>query len=269
MDFAEKLKCTDQSAKCLRLLQARDILINGLAIRNQHIVDGTTLPLPHATAFRTGQFSRIPVMFGTTRDEWTFINAIIEIDSGKPLTADQYPAEIASAFGQANASQILQRYPLSAFSSPALALSAAQTDAGFSCSTRRVVQWVSEYVPQTYAYEFADRTAPSYMQPVSFPTGSSHTFELQYLFPAYHGATGTPHQLNAAQARLSDDIVKYWTNFALQANPNSADTPSWPSYRNGSTSDNWQSLNLPRPVTLSQGEYASVHQCDFWDALYK
>jgi len=266
-DFARAMGCPDQSAKCLRSLSVRDILDKGPVIGNQHIVDGTILPLQHATAFRTGQFNRVPMMIGANRDDWTWIRAFIESATGAPLTSAQYPNEIAATFG-ANASQVIARYPLSAYLSPSLAIAAAETDAGFTCSARRLLQWVSRYVPQTYAFQFADRTAPSYMPPVSFQLGAAHTFELQYLFPQFHGATGTPQNLNADQLRLSDQMVRYWTTFARQGNPNSESSPSWATYGEGS-GDNWQSLHLPEPARLPQGEFAAEHKCDFWDGLYE
>lgn len=121
---------------------------------------------------------------------------------------------------------------------------------------------LSEFVP-VFAYEFTDRTAPSYAPLASFPYGAAHTFEIMYLFPLYHGGLGTPHPLNEAQERLSDQMVSYWTEFAEQGNPNSGDRPFWPQYRAGL--DNYQSLNLSNPVTITT--FGAEHKCDFWDGL--
>jgi para-nitrobenzyl esterase len=266
--FATAVGCPDQSAQCLRSLSAADILKRGMAFQtNQHIVDGTVLPLPYAEAFPTGRFNRVPLIIGTNRDEWRWLRAILELESGKPLTAAEYPAAIAATFGQANAARIIGRYPLSAYASPSLALGAAETDGGLTCPIRNLAQWISRHVGPTYAYEFVDRTAPSYMAPVSFPYGAAHTFEIQYLFPLYRGSTGTPQPLNEAQTLLSDAMVSYWTTFARNGDPNSPKTPPWPRYIDGATSDNWQSLQLPAPVTAPRGDFAAEHQCAFWGML--
>ena len=266
--FAAAVGCADQSAQCLRALSVSDILKRGGAFQtNQHIVDGTVLPLSYASAFSTGRFNRVPLIVGMNRDEWGWLRAQIELGSGRPMTAAEYPAAIAATFGAVNAPKIIERYPLSTYPSPSQALAAAETDGGFSCPMRKMAQSVAVYEASTYAYEFIDRTAPSYMAPVSFPLGAAHTFEIQYLFPRYHGATGRPQQLNAAQARLSDYMVSYWTTFARNGDPNSVKTPVWPRYRDDPARDNWQSLQLPAPVTTPHGDFASQHQCDFWDKL--
>jgi para-nitrobenzyl esterase len=48
----------------------------------------------------------------------------------------------------------------------------------------------------------------------------------------FHGGQGTPHLLNDAQERLSDQLVIWWTNFARTGNPNAGDAakPQWKKY---------------------------------------
>ena len=268
--FADAVGCPDQSAECLRALSAADILKrSGEFQTNQHIVDGAILPLSYAKAFSTGQFNHMPLIMGMNKDEWRWLRGIVEIGSGKPMKAADYPAAIAATFGAKNAEEIIRHYPLSAYPSASVALAAAETDGGFSCPMREMIQDVARYESNTYAYEFMDETAPSYMQPVSFPYGAAHTSEIQYLFPLYHGSTGTPHPLNAGQTHLSDQMVAYWTTFAKNGNPNSKKTPHWPSYKDKSGTDHWQLLQQPKPATAAAGKFASQHQCEFWNSLSK
>ncbi len=43
------------------------------------------------------------------------------------------------------------------------------------------------------AFEFAGRTASSYLKPTTFPLGAAHTYELPHLFPGFHdGTAGLP-----------------------------------------------------------------------------
>lgn len=269
--FADAVGCPDQSAQCLRSLSAEDILRkSGDFQTNQHIVDGSILPLPYARAFGEGEFTRVPLMIGMNRDEWRWLRTIVEQGTGKPMTAAEYPDAVAATFGKKNAARIVELYPASAFPSPSEALGAAETDGGFSCPMRQMAQTVAGHDPRTYAYEFMDRTAPSYMGPVSFPYGAAHTSEIQYLFPLYHGSKGTPHPLNASQQQLSDQMVSYWTTFARTGSPNSSKTPNWPVYMDvASGGENWQLLQLSGPVTAAQREFVSRHHCDFWDSLSK
>jgi para-nitrobenzyl esterase len=267
--FATTMGCTDQSARCLRSLSVRDILTRGLAFTSQArvIVDGTVLPRTLGAALSSGQFNRVPLIAGTNRDEHTWFVALTELATGHVLTAAEYRDAIEAAFGP-NAPAVLARYPLRNYSSPSLALAAVQTDSRVSCPSRRLIQWVSRVVPRTFAYEFADRTAPQYTPPVSFPYLAAHTSEIQYLFPLYHGATGTIHPLNAAQQRLSDQMVTYWTRFARSGWVNGPQPPYsppfWPRYTE--QRDNFQSLRLPEPVT-TRGAFAAEHQCAFWNRV--
>ena len=59
----------------------------------------------------------------------------------------------------AAAAVIAAKYPLSAYSSPAVALGAVGTDAIFACPAVSAELSLSQYVP-TYAYEFNDENAP-------------------------------------------------------------------------------------------------------------
>lgn len=266
--FASAVGCPDQSAQCLRSLSTEEILKRSMDFQtDQHIVDGTILPLSYVQAFTSGQFNHVPLMIGTNHDEWRWLRAIVELDTGKPMTAADYPAAIASTFGKSNEAKIINRYPLSDYTSPSVALATAETDGGFSCPMLRMAKTVARYEPNTYVYEFADSTAPSYMSPVSFPYGAAHTSEIQYIFPLYHGATGTPQPLNAKQELLSRQMVSYWTTFARNGNPNSPKTPTWPRFAEKASQENVQLLNSPKPVTATRGSFAAEHQCDFWDSL--
>src|SRR5260370_894012 len=80
-------------------------------------------------------------------------------------------------------------------------LPALGSDAIFACNSRKAVRLLSQYVP-TYAYEFNDEDAPQrFLPPVSFPYGSAHASEIQYLFGLR--ATVEAPELTAEQRRLS------------------------------------------------------------------
>lgn len=106
-------------------------------------------------------------------------------------------------------------------------------------------------------YEFNDLDAPLPLGfSVSFPSGSYHAAELQYLFDLT--TLGFP-VLSGDQEQLSDAMVRYWTRFARTGNPNSRATPAWPRYR---ASDRFQSLEAPTP--LAKGDFAADHKCGVW-----
>ena len=138
-------------------------------------------------------------MTGLVRDEQAFF--LPEANTKKPLTADDFMRYTVS-YGAAHKDKLLAKYPLADYPSPSLA-EIAMAQGAKACTARLLDRTWSKYVP-VYAYEFADRTAPSYFPDVSYPMRAYHTSELQYLFPRFRGGQGTSHPLNEAQERLSD-----------------------------------------------------------------
>jgi para-nitrobenzyl esterase len=225
-------------------------------------LDGFVLPMSVGPAFSTGQFNHVPVIEGSNHDEWRLFVAQTEVATGTPLTAAGYIPAIQATLGVSAglATFIASVYPLSAYSSPSVALGAVGTDAVFSCNARIAAGRLSKFVP-TYQYEFNDPTVPMlYFPPVSFPTGAYHASELGYIFDL----SGTPVPnpgLTPAQQDLSDVMVGYWAHFAQTGDPNSMGAPVWPPYLSG-VSDQFQSLQQPTPLTGAA--FAVDHKCSIW-----
>jgi para-nitrobenzyl esterase len=250
-NFAASVGCNDQSARCLRSKSVEEILANWGFFESSLNVDGKVLPQSPDTAFATGQFNRVPLMNGTNHDEWRFFT--------DPITADEYPSVVESMVGPDAAPLVLAEYPLDNFDSPALAVGAIGTDSIFACPARVVDQVLSTQV-RMFAYEFNDINAPEvFLPPVGFPYGAAHASELLYLFKLTW-----PGQLNAEQRKLSNNMIRYWTQFAKSGDPNSSGVPFWPQY--DTTTDEFQSLLPPSPTT--ELEFATDHKCDFWATLF-
>jgi para-nitrobenzyl esterase len=274
-DFARAIGCSVQTVACLRSVSVPTILAANIPDNTARggkfsfdpqtspVADGIILPRPLRTAFSTGEFNHVPIMNGTNRDEYTWFQALAELNSGRIVTASEYATSVAAAFG-ANAPAVLNRYPLSNYQTPSNALAAAIGDRIMICGSRRATRSVSRFV-DTYAYEFNVRDTPIATPLVSFPYFAAHTGEIPYLFPGFHGATGPLHELNKAQMRLATQIVQYWTTFARTGTPNSKKlkSPSWPRYED--RLDNYQRLELPVPVTFRG--ITEEHQCEFWDNI--
>ena len=137
----------------------------------------------------------------------------------------------------------------------------------FACPARFANELASVFVP-TFAYEFNDEKAPqNFLPPVTFPYGASHASEIQYIFPTANpsglGLNLAQAPLDANQEKLSDRMVGYWTEFARQGDPNGSGQPIWPRFhRDGQV---LQALVPPTPTT--EANFATAHQCNFWDNL--
>jgi para-nitrobenzyl esterase len=212
-----------------------------------------------------------------------------------PFTAANYTATVATFAGSegiygsgtypaGTPTAVTSHYPLSAFSTPELALDRITTDP-LECEQRAINSLFASQVP-VYAYEFDDRTAPSYFPPMpGLQMLAYHTGDIQYLFPLYHGGPqGIVHQLNGQQERLSDELVAAWTNFAWTGDPNgqreslasaagngwgnSGGTGSWPLYTpNRPSTRSILSENIPALSAFTDSQFAAAHQCSFWDSI--
>jgi len=259
--FAASAGCPDQSAACLRGLSVGAVLAHqppGTMVPN---LDGFVLPQTVRAAFTTGQFNHVPVIEGSTHDEWRLFVAQTEATTHTPLTAAGYIPAIAATLGvSVPAATFIATagYPLAAYPSPSVALAALATDVVFACNARLSSKLLAQYV-LTYQYEFNDPNAPMlFFPPVSFPTGAYHASELQYIFNILETPVPSPG-LAAPQMQLSQTMVEYWTQFARSGDPNSAGVPTWPPY---GSSDQFQSLHPPIPTTNTG--FAADHKCAFW-----
>jgi para-nitrobenzyl esterase len=263
-DFATAIGCEDQTAACMRSKSVDEIIAKAGRFLNTAVrsIDGSVLPGQMQALMAEGKFHRVPIMMGNNADEWTWFTSLAELDTGKPMTAEDYPKRLTATFGADRAGKIEAQYLLSGSPSPSEAFSLALTSWGFYCPSRRVMRSASKNGATVYAFEFNDRKAPQYFPPVSYPYGATHTLEIQYIFPGYHGAAGVKKPLSADQQRLSDTMVKYWTNFAKTGNPNGKGLPSWPQW----TQADEQTQMLDTRITTGK-EFAAGRKCDFWDSL--
>lgn len=264
-DFAAAAGCGDQSAKCLRSLSVAQVLDHQASIvryvADFPSVDGIVITQPAFEAFSKGLFNQVPIMTGLVRDEQAFF--LPEPNTHKPLTEDDFD-RYATSFGAEHKETLLKAYPLGSYASPSLA-EIAMAQGAKACTARLLDQQWAKYVP-VYAYQFDDRTAPSYFPEVSYPMRAYHTAELQYLFPLFRGGQGTSHPLSDAQERLSDVMVDYWTTFARHGMPDRTGeqvSANWPRY--SAERDNIHSLDISGPKTVDG--YGKANDCSLWDTI--
>jgi para-nitrobenzyl esterase len=222
-------------------------------------IDSAVLPQSIGTALATGQFNHVPVIIGTNHDEWRGFIGQDQLAGAPPVTAANYVADISSTLSlpASKASVVAREYPLSSYSSPAVALGAVGTDAIFACPALVAEEDLSKYTP-TYAYEFNDENAPNRSLPsFGFPYGAAHTFELQYLFDL--GNSTYPGTLSGPQQQLAEAMKQDWTNFAKAGVP----ADGWPRF----TASDQRALSLVPPRPQPETDYAAEHHCSFWSTV--
>jgi para-nitrobenzyl esterase len=259
--LAKDVGCSDPATvtACLRTAPVATLLDKSFGGQGYGpAYGGGFLPVGPAEAIASGRFTRVPVMHGTTRDEHRLFVAAIEDMSDHVTTAADYSAEIGSVLGD-KAGRVLAEYPLSDFSSPSIALATVWTDRAWSCPALRTDDAFATRVP-TYAFEFADENAPwaSNVAKPDFPTGAFHASDVQYIFDE----SQFPGPATAAQRRLSDRMIGYWSAFAHDGDPNGSAAPRWNRFQpaNGAV----QSL---APARIGPVDLGAEHRCGFWSTI--
>jgi para-nitrobenzyl esterase len=263
--YAAAVGCASQSAACLRAVPVATLLENQSTSPTAYLpkIDGSTLPMSVATAFATGQFNRVPVIEGTTHDEFTLFTATNFTLKGIPINAATYPSLISAILSVplATANVIASFYPLAAYPDGFTALSAVGTDAAFSCNSRVLARLLAPWV-KTWVYEFSDSGAPQvFLPPLPFSYRAYHGSEVQYLFDVREAVPAPA--LDASQQQLAANMKSYWSEFAEAGDPNSSQTPTWADFKPG-TSDSFQKLVSPAPQAYTGTVFGLDHKCAVW-----
>src|SRR4029450_11701554 len=133
--LANRFGCS--TASCLRAVPAAQLVLAEPG-ESYPIVDGAVLTQTPGAAFAAGQFNHVPVIAGTSHDDYRFVVAI-DYDFGPgPLTPGQYPEAVARMLGLPLAdpfvTTVLNQYPLSHYNDSApIALGAAGPGRRLSC----------------------------------------------------------------------------------------------------------------------------------------
>ncbi len=261
-NYAAEVGCADPAtaAACLRALPReklqRPVLYGRIGSEQlSGPVTGTkTLPVAPMTGAAQGRAAEVPVMIGTTADEFTLFTAL-QFVRGRPIDAAHYPELLAQAFGP-NAAAVARQYRPDQFGgSVPLAYSAAVTDGAFACVADRLADSLSAAEP-VYFSEFDDpgAPAPEPLHAAPFPIGAGHSLELRYLFDV-----GGAPSLNPAQQRLSDEMIDYWTGFISTGSPGSG----WPALGG----DAGERMSLQPGGSRIITDFAQAHKCPFWARL--
>lgn len=264
IEYAAEVGCADPAtaAACLRGLPVNalrtPVWFYGIGDdRLSGPVTGTAvLPTDPVTAFADGAAARVPVMIGTTHDEWTLFVAFQYL-RGTEYSAQDYPRLLADTFGD-DAAAVAERYPLTRYPNVSLAYAATVTDGMFACEGERMAQALDRDA-DVFFYEFNDPKAPAPepLRTLPFPVGASHSLELRYLFDV--GDASPP---DAAQQRLSEQMIDYWAAFVKTGAPEVAGAPEWPPFGAGA-----EVMSLQPDGSRVIGDFGQAHQCGFWAGL--
>jgi para-nitrobenzyl esterase len=183
-------------------------------------IDGELLPEKPIDAIRKGAARGIPVMTGTTRDEWNLFT--IAAANLKTLDPAGLHKLVVRAAGEAHADRILAAYP---DGTPFARWNAIMTDRAFFVPATRLLDAQGPHAP-AYAYRF-DWPSPA----LGGALGSCHALELGFTFGTFRLKGAAPFFGEGPQAEaLSDAMMESWIAFAKTGDPSNGTAGTWPGY---------------------------------------
>ncbi len=197
--------------------------IPGAWAMNHIVVDGYVLTRSPGAVFNSGQQRNIPFMTGITADEGTLLAQLFHISS-----REKYISYIKKRFGRCS-EQVLQRYPASGDSSVPEALGKLLGDS-FTCGASILAERMCVIQPHTYLYKFSAQPKMLVLrmpgvQEYKGQFGCYHSAELPYVFNSLKGPA-----VEENDRTLAEEIMGYWTRFAISGNPNGGNSVFWPAY---------------------------------------
>ena len=252
---AAKLGCSGADVlACLRKLPG-DVALKGLPF-SRPAYGGATLPEEPAKALAAGRFQAVPLIWGSTHDEWRSSSGIFAKTT--PFTAELYRNILKGAYGD-KAGEIEALYPLSANGTAEYAWAAASTDSVWSCATLASARLASRRTA-VFQYQFDDQNAPNpaYPVPPGFKLGAAHATELMYLFDL----SGNPAPFTPEQKALAHTMILYWSNFATTGHPGGPGAPDWRAF--GGEADTTALSLAPGEGAIRPVDIGTNHHCGFW-----
>jgi len=241
-NLTESVGCTGASdtLRCLRDVPYETIASYGYqGLEWFHVIDGSFIPRHGQQSLVQGKFAKIPIILGTNTDEGFGVNgvntdaqAIEQMVTSKRWNVneeearrllDLYPDDpsVGEPYGWGN--RTWPQYGLQYKRYQSIA-----TDLTMYAPRRLLAQSMSKYVENVYSYRW---DAPKFNNTPS-TIGVNHFSEIPFVF----GNTVqqiTPLGNSTANIKLSQLVMRMWTSFAYDLDPNGhgvSGAPSWPKY---------------------------------------
>lgn len=260
------LRASDIDALCSlkveQLLAAEQELVPRMLRSNlrlgmplQPVIDGKTLPALPIDAIEEGSADKIPVLVGSTLDEWKLLGmgdqALPKLDEAglvrrcQRLMPGANVEDLIETYRQARAKR-------GAATTPAELFMAIQTDRVFRIPAIRLTEAQRHHNQPAYNYLFTWRSPLS-----GGILGACHALELGFLFGTYEeNFSGTGPAADA----LAGNIQDAWLAFARTGDPSCADLGAWPPY-----ADRRETMLLGEDCHLEEEPYDEERRA--WDLV--
>jgi para-nitrobenzyl esterase len=195
-------------------------------------VDGYFLPEPVPAIFTAGKQNDVPLLAGWNHDEGSYEVAF----SPQKQTVESLKATAQKEFGD-KAAEFMKLYPSG---TPEQTLRSAEDFSGDRFIAFSTWAWLEAQAKTgkqpVYRYRF-DLGPPA--DPKGPQMGAYHSAEIEYVFGQLDSKAGIAWL--PEHRALSEEMQKYWANFARSGDPNGPGLPKWPVY---SAADGWEMMFL-------------------------
>ncbi|KAJ4366737.1 hypothetical protein N0V95_000066 [Ascochyta clinopodiicola] len=239
--------CADSTntLQCLRQVPYEKIAPYGnVGLEWFHVIDGSFIPRYGQESLLSGKFAKIPLILGTNTDEGFGVNgvntdaqAIEQLLTSKRWNVDEEQAQ-----------RILELYP----NDPSLGepygwgnrtwpeyglqykrYQSIATDLTMYAPRRLLAERMSDYIENVYSYRW---DAPKFNTTPS-TIGINHFSEIPFVFGNTQQQI-TPLGNSTANLKLSSLVIRMWTSFAYDLDPNGhgiSNVDPWPQYGNSTS----------------------------------
>jgi para-nitrobenzyl esterase len=185
----------------------------------QPTIDGAIIPARPIAPLREGAGKGIPLLTGTTREEWKLFTAADP--RMRLMSAKNFAERVERLAGEA-APAMLAAY---GEGSPFERFNALMTDKGFAVPAARLAEAQSRVAP-VFAYRFDWRS--NFLGGIM---GSCHALDIGFTFGTHNKSlAGTFFGTGAVAEALASDMMAAWVAFARTGDPSTARTGPWPRY---------------------------------------
>jgi para-nitrobenzyl esterase len=192
----------------------------GLGMPFAPTIDGTILPKRAIACVADGSAKGVPVMTGTTRDEWKLFT--VAADNLRSMDEARLRKLTVKLVGEAGAAKLLAGYVKG---SPFERWNDVMTDHSFFIPATRLLESQAAHAP-VYAYRF-DWTSPM----MDGALGACHALELGFMFGTMRVKGAAPFFGSGAVAEeLSNAMMDAWLAFAKTGDPSTDIGGEWLPY---------------------------------------
>jgi para-nitrobenzyl esterase len=181
-------------------------------------VDGYVLSEDVRTIFARGRQNSAPVLVGSNANEMTTLSTVSTFPDNMLEFRRQMAVRFPGFLPQFDAA-----YPVKSEADIPAALLAVGRDQTFTVEMRTWARMVTAAGQKAFLYQFT-HVPPS---PNAKTWGAYHASEIPYVFGTLHNRNWT---LTDTDRKLSDEMARYWSNFAIAGDPNGKGLPIWAPY---------------------------------------